>query len=130
LEGRLSLKALHLVAIVFAVTAVGIWGVFLRPVPSRAGYGTITKKTFKPAGTYWQYPVGLNRGFQLATAIPISAAYVFEFKMDEFEGPVFYVLSTNASKAFNVGQKIRIHYKQRVIPFVMRRLYVLEMTPA
>ena len=124
----MSPKFLLVVAIVFAISAVAIWAVFLKPVPVQTGLGTITKKTFKPAGTYWQYPAGLNRGFQMGTQIPIAEAYVFEFKMDRFEGPVFYSLNTGASKGCDVGQKVQIKYRERVIPFVMRRLYVLDMS--
>jgi hypothetical protein len=116
------------VAIFFAVFAGGIWVVFLRPVPTKTATGTITNKSFKPAGTYWQYPAGLNRGFRTATLIPIAEAYVFEIKAEGFEDPIFYSLNTVASQAFDVGKRVRVSYMERGIPFIWRRLYVIDMT--
>ena len=124
----MSPKFLFLAAIFFAVFAGGIWAVFLRPIPVQTASGSITRKTFKPAGTYWQYPSGLDRGFRTATPIPIAEVDVFELAIDGLEGPVFYSLNTVASRAFDVGQKIRIQYRERVIPFVGKRLYVVDMS--
>jgi hypothetical protein len=124
----MSSKFLLAVAIVFAVIAVAIWAVFLRPVPVETASGIITRKTFKPAGTYWQYPVGIDRGFRTATPIPIAEAYVFEIEIDGVQGPVFFSLNTVASQAFVVGQSVQIRYKTRVIPLLFKRLYVLDMS--
>ena len=124
----MSSKFLLAVAIVFAVIAVAIWAVFLRPVPVETASGIITRKTFKPAGTYWQYPVGIDRGFRTATPIPIAEAYVFELEIDGLQGPVFFSLNTVASQAFEVGQSVQIRYKTRVIPLLFKRLYVLDMS--
>lgn len=124
----MSFKFLLVVAIFFALVAVAIWAVFLRPAPVRAAIGMITKKTFKPAGTYWQYPAGVDRGFRTATPIPIAEAYVFELTVEGFDGPIFFSLNTVAGKAFGVGQRVRIRYKERVIPFLSKRVYVLDMS--
>ena len=90
--------------------------------------GTIAKKTFKPAGTYWQYPVGVSRGLRTATPIPIAEAYVFEVTLDGFAGPVFYSLNTVASQAFDVGTTVQIRYQERGIPFIWKRVYILDMS--
>ena len=121
-------KFLLVVAILFALCGIAIWAVFLRPIPVQTAFGRIIRKTFKPAGTYWQYPAGVDRGFRTATPIPIAEADVFELAVAGFEGPVFYSLNTVASKAFEVGQQVRIQYRERVIPFVGKRLYVLDMS--
>jgi hypothetical protein len=127
-EDLVLLKFLFLVAIFFAFVVVAIWAMFLRPIPEQRAFGSITRKTFKPAGTYWQYPVSLDRGFRTATPIPIAEADVFELAIDGFEGPVFFSVNVVASKAFMVGQRIQIHYRERAIPFVGKRVYVLEMS--
>jgi hypothetical protein len=127
-EGRLSSKFLFIVAIFSAVAAAAIWAVFLRAIPVRTAFGSIAGKTFKPAGTYWQYPTGLDRGFRTATPIPIAEADVFELAIDGFEGPVFFSLNTVAAKAFDVGKKVQIQYRERVIHFVGKRIYVLDMS--
>lgn len=121
-------KALLLTSAFFALIAVAIWAVLLRPVPTRTASGTIKQKTFKPAGTYWQYPAGSDRGFRTATPIPIAEAYVFEIATDAFDGPVFYSLNTIASRDFSQGQKVNISYRERGIPFLWKRLYVGDMT--
>ncbi len=123
----MSSRAFLSIAIFFAIAAAAIWAVFLRPIPVQAAFGRITKKTFKPEGTYWQYPAGLDRGFRTATPIPIAEADVFELALDGFEGPVFFSLNTVASKAFNLGQRVQVRYRQRIIPFVGKRIYVLDM---
>ena len=107
-----------------------IWAVFLRPIPVRTASGVIVKKTFKPADTYWEYPVGLDRGFRTANPIPIAEAEVMELTLDGFEGPAYYALNTVASKAFEVGQRVKVQYKERTIPFAWKRLYILDMTAA
>jgi hypothetical protein len=124
-----SSRFLFVVAILFTAAAAAIWFVFLRPIPVQSAIGLITRKTLKPADTYWQYPAGLDRGFRTATPIPLAEADVFELAMDGFEGPVFFSLNTVASKAFQTGQRVQIHYRERAIPFVGKRVYVLDMSP-
>jgi len=66
----------------------------------------------------------------MGTTIPIAEAYVFELSVDGFEGPLFFSLNTVASQAFKVGDKVEIHYRDRAIPFMWRRLYVIDMSAA
>lgn len=124
----MSAKLQLLVAVFLAVVAGGIWVVFLRPVPLRSATGIITNKTFKPAGTYWQFPVGANRNFRAPTAIPTAEAYIFEVAADGFSGPVFYPLNTVASQAFDVGKRVQLKYQERGIPFIWKRVNVIDMT--
>jgi hypothetical protein len=128
MDNLASAKLLFFVAIFFAVCAGGIWVIFLRTVPLLTARGTITNKTFKPAGTYWQYPAGLSRGFRTATRIPIAESYVFEVKVDGFDSLVFYSLNTIASQAFDIGKKVQIRYQERDIPFIWKRVYVVDMS--
>ena len=124
----MSTKLLSLMAVFFAVCAGGIWVIFLRPVPLKTAKGMITDKTFKPTGTNWQYPSGLNRGFRTATPIPTAEAFVFEIRVDGFERPIFHSLNTVASQAFGVGARVQIRYQERGIPFIWKRVYVLDMS--
>ncbi|TFG37659.1 MAG: hypothetical protein E4H46_01335 [Desulfobacterales bacterium] len=121
---------MFIVAISFAIVAVGIWFVFLRPVPLQKATGTITHKIFKPAGEHWQYPVGLNRDFLLPTKIPIAESYIFGIQIDgSGQAAVGYALNTVASKEFEVGNRVQIEYQERGIPLLWKRLYVLDMRP-
>jgi hypothetical protein len=127
MDNSVSPKLLFFVAILFAVLTGGIWVVLLRPVPLKTAMGTITKRSFKPAGTYWQHRVGVNRGFRTATPIPIAEAYIFEVAVDGFGSPVFYSLNTVASQAFEVGTRVQVRYQERSIPFIWKRVYVVDM---
>lgn len=120
-------NVMFIVAIFFAIVAVGIWFVFLRPVPQQKATGTVTHKIFKPAGEHWQYPVGLERGFLLPTKIPIAESYIFGIQIDGSGEVVGYALNTVASKEFEVGKRVQIEYQERGIPLLWRRLYVLDM---
>lgn len=120
-------KVLLILAALFAIASWAIWIVFLRPVPAQLANGRITNKTLKPAGTYWQYPPGMNRGFRLATPIPVEEADVFEIALDGFDGPIFFSLNTVAGREFAVGQNVSVSYQERVIPFLTRRVYVMDM---
>jgi hypothetical protein len=113
----------------FAVLAVLLWFFFVRPVPSQWLTGTIASKTFKPAGTYWQYPPGIRQGFRTANAIPIAESFVFEIEVPELPGPAFLGLNVVASEGFGVGQRVRIEVIERNVPGVWRRVYVLDMKP-
>jgi hypothetical protein len=127
MDNSASLKLLFFAVIFFAVLTGGIWVVLLRPVPLKTAMGTIMKRSFEPAGTYWQHRVGVNRGFRTATPIPIAEAYIFEVSVDGFENPFFYSLITVASQAFEVGTRVQVRYQEKSIPFIWKRLYVVDM---
>jgi hypothetical protein len=120
-------KFLIVVAIISGATAVVIWGIFLRPVPIRTALGKIAGKSYKPAGTYWQYPASLDRGFRTATPIPISEAFVFEIVLPGYRSPVFYSLGTGAARNFDIGQTVQLTFRERTIPFAGKRVYVMNM---
>lgn len=126
----MSPKVLFTIAILFALFAAGTWLIFLRPAAVRTTLGIIAKKTFKPAGTYWQYPVGADRSLRTATEIPIAEAYVFELSINGLQGPVFYSLNTVASRGFETGQRIRIVYQRRGLPFIWSRIFVEKIVAA
>jgi hypothetical protein len=82
---------------------------------------------FKPAGTYWQYPVGADRSLRTATGIPIAEAYVFEIAADGIESPLFFSLNVIVSREFEVGQRVQIVYRRRGLAFVWSRIFVEKM---
>jgi hypothetical protein len=122
-------KVLFFITVFFAVAALAVWAVFLRPVPIRTALGKITGKAYKPAGTYWQYPAGLDRGFRTGTPIPISEAYVFEIVLAGYGGPAFFSLNPVAARNFDIGQTVQLTFRERAIPFVGKRIYVMNMEP-
>ena len=120
-------KILFMTALMFAFLALGTYVMLLRPAAAHTALGTITGKKFKPAGTYWQYPVGADRSLRTATEIPIAEACVFEIAADGLQSPLFFSLNVVASRDFNVGQRVRIVYLQRGLPFIWSRIFVEKM---
>jgi hypothetical protein len=118
------------VALAFALIAGLTWFTFLRPVPVQTAMGTIRSKSFKPAGEYWQQPVGNRDGFWTATRIPIAECYIFGIQVDGRAGEARVSLNTGAAQAFNVGQRVWIEYVERGFPPIWKRDYVSEMKRA
>jgi hypothetical protein len=118
------------VALVFALIAGLIWFTFLRPVPVQTAVGIIRSKSFKPAGEYWQQPVGNRDGFWTATRIPIAECYIFGIQVDGRAGEARASLNIVTAQAFNVGQRVQIEYVERGLPLIWKRVYVTEMRRA
>ena len=116
-------------ALIFAFLALGTYVMLLGPAAAHAALGTITGKKFKPAGTHWQYPVGADRSLRTVTEIPIAEAYVFEIAAEDLRDPLFFSLNVVASREFEVGQKVRIVYRRRGLPFIWSRIFVEKIVP-
>ncbi len=101
--------------------------VFLRPEETKTADAIITGKVFQKSTTYQQSQAGPNRGLQTPTSIPIAESYLFFLKLVTPEETARIALNTLASREFEVGQKVRIQYQTRGIPFVWRRIYVTSM---
>jgi hypothetical protein len=99
----------------------------LRPAAAHTALGTITGKKFKPAGTYWQYPVGADRSLRTATEIPIAEAYLSEIAADGLQSPLFFSSNVVASREFEVGRRVQIVYRRRGLPFIWSRIFVEKM---
>jgi hypothetical protein len=115
---------------VFLSFAVGIWLVFLRPVPVETATGTVRSKTFKPAGEYVQYQPGSRSSFRSATRIPIAECYVLGIEVTGEQDELRYAVNTTAATRFEVGQRVNIQYQRRGVPPFWRRVYVTDVTPA
>jgi hypothetical protein len=114
-------------AITFALIALAGFLVLAQPTTRKTATGVITSKTFKPDSTHTQTHGGRRRS---STQIPIAEAYSFEIKVDEMDEPARISLNTLASKNFEIGQQVRIEYDWRRIPFIFRRVTVVDMKPA
>jgi hypothetical protein len=126
----MSPKLQLILAATFGLISVLIWFVFLRPVPKRSTVGVIRNKQFKPAGEYSQQPAGDRSGFRLPTRIPIAECYVFEIQVEGWPAAAHTSLNTVAAREFEVGQKVNIEYQERGIPFLWKRVYVINMGAA
>jgi len=117
-------------AVVLAAFAGAMWIGFVRPAQRETAYGKITAKVHKPEGTYQQTPVGANRGFRTPNRIPIAESYLFNIALDGTAEPVATALNVVLSRQFEVGQRVHVTYERRGIGPFLRRIRVLEMTPA
>jgi hypothetical protein len=122
-------KVPFMTALIFAFLALGTYVMLLGPAAAHTALGTITGKKFKPAGTHWQYPVGADRSLRAATKIPIAEAYVFEIAADGLQSPLFFSSNVVASREFEVGQRVRIVYRRRGLPFIWSRIFVEKIVP-
>jgi hypothetical protein len=123
-------KVYLILAVVFGLVFVALWVVFLRPVSTLTGTGTIASKTFRENATYWQTQPGLDRGMRTPTPVPIAEAYLFEITLDQGGEVVTYALNTQASQSFNEGERVVVQYQRRGVPPFWERAYVLTMEPA
>lgn len=114
-------------AIVFAATAGVLWGIFLRPVPVERTTAQIKAKTHKPAGTYWQQQVGVNRGFRTPTPIAIDESYVLELYIDQFDSAGYVAVPPADEGKFQVGQRVSMEYQRRGLPLFGYRTTVLSV---
>lgn len=122
----MSEKLLFIAAAFFMLFAA-IALVFLRPAREESALGVIKQKTFKPPGVYAQYPVGADRSLRTATEIPIAEAYIFEIAADGLKDPLYFSLNVVASREFEVGQRVRIVYRRRGLPFIWSRIFIEKM---
>lgn len=122
-------NVLILVALLFALIAGLLWFAFLRPVPVQTALGVIRSKSYKPAGEYWQQPVGNREGFWTPTRIPIAECYVFGILVEGRPGEARIARNTVEARAFNVGQRVQIEYVERGLPPIWKRIYVSDMKP-
>lgn len=116
-------------ALALALFAFMMWFVFLRAVPLRTARGVITTKTAHAGHTYIQQPVGRRSGFWTPIQIPIESCHVFEIALDGIDEPAQLALNDVKSRAFDVGQRVRITYTLRGIPPIWQRAYVSDMNP-
>jgi hypothetical protein len=114
---------------ILALVAAAIWLVFLRPAPRVSARGVIAAKTFRPASTYRQQPIGNRGGFWGSTPIPIAEGYVFRIRVEGRAAELRYTLNTQAAAAFAVGQPVRVEYEERGVPRIWGMDLVFRMTP-
>ena len=115
------------IAVVFGLLSVGIWFFMLKSVPTFVGKATIKSKIHKPAGEYWQQPVGINRGFRTANKIPMAEAYVIELFCEDLQTEVFYSESVSEAQQLQEGSQVVIDYQMRKIPFYGTKVMVLKL---
>jgi hypothetical protein len=121
-------KALFFVAFLFAVVFGVIWSVFLRPMTIQETTGVITDKYFEPEMERFITSNPNGQDFKgRSTTMKVAEGYVFKIKLDASENIVSYALNTVGSGYFEVGNKVKIKYQKKGIPFLWERIYVLEM---
>lgn len=117
------------IASLFALAAILIWVAFLRPVPVQTTTAVIKAKTHKPAGTYWQQQVGVNRGFRTAIPISVAESFVLELYSDELDSTGFYSVSPSEADAYPVGGRVAMEYKRRGLPLFGYKTTVYSVRP-
>lgn len=117
-------------ATVAALVSLGMWYAFVRPAPQQAATGVITSKSLQAARTINRYQGGARREAWTEERIRVPESYVFEIRVEGLSTPVRYWAPVPVGEKYQVGQRVRIRYVERSIPFFRRRLNVIEMLPA
>ena len=116
------------IVISFLVVAAVIWLVMLRPVEKKTAQGTVTRKTHKPEGEYWQYQPGTRAGFHMPTKITIAEGYVLEIECADLPKPIYTVVNTVEARQYEVGDQVSIEWVERSIPGIWKKAYVSQLT--
>ncbi|MFL6449152.1 MAG: hypothetical protein ACJ746_15915 [Bryobacteraceae bacterium] len=119
-------NALLLTAVTLAVVSVLIWWVLVRPISPQSAIGTIVGKTYHAPGEYTRLRTGPRREVWSREKINLPEGYVFDIDLGNAK-LVHYGLSDGAAAEFNIGQKVRIEYEERKLPYVWKRAYVRKM---
>lgn len=117
-------------AAALAIAACVIWLALIRRGPEETALATILTKGHLSGSTYFQQPIGADRGFKVPTHIAIAEANAFELTVDGVADTVRASFNTVKSRQFDVGQRVRVQYERRGIPPLWTRITVVEMTPA
>lgn len=121
---------MHLMfAMVMLAVAIGIWFVFLRPVPTAMARGVVIEKFYRPEGTYWQYHAGDRRGFRGPTPIAIAESYSLTLQWDHAPRTAQVSVNMAESDRFQIGTPVQFEYVIRGIPLFWTRVYVLNVSP-
>jgi hypothetical protein len=120
-------KVLFVTALIFAFLALGTYVTLLSPAAAHTALGTITGNLNRQAliGSIQL----ADRSLRTATEIPIAEAYVFEIAADGLQSPLFFSSNVVASQEFEVGQRVRIVYRRRGLPFIWSRIFVEKTVP-
>ena len=123
-------KVMTAAALFFAAASGLIWAAFLRPVPIEQATAEVRAKTFKPAGTYWQQQVGINRSFRTPTPIAVDECYIMGLYSSGIDSAGFFSVPTAEEAKYQVGQRVAIEYQRDGgLPFFGYRTIVLSIRP-
>ena len=114
-----------------ALAAAGVlWYVLVRPVPERQGEGVVTGYGFREAERVEREMPHTGRVVETGprrTAYTLPDRYVYDVLLDGREAPVRFSVPSLGAPAFAVGQRVRVTYRERTIPFAGTRVYVSAM---
>ena len=128
LDPRIALP----LALIMLLVAVSIWYIYLRPVPEKQGTGVITSFQFLPAETVERSVPRLMRSLEYMprhTRYSLPDRYVYQIGLEPQGIEAMYTVPTPNSPEFEVGQRVKLVYQERYIPFRGRRVFVKEMSP-
>lgn len=117
---------LGLFAILFAGLA---WYFLVRPVPDQTTVATIISRTFQPAEKVEKKIPRTSRSFEeppREISYSLPDRYLFRLRLDDGTEAGF-TAPAHGLEYFQAGQRVRVVYLARWIPFFGRRVFVKEM---
>lgn len=118
-------------AVILTLFAVIAWYFLVRPVPDQTTVATIISRTFQPTEQVEKKIPRTSRSFEeppREISYSLPDRYLFSLRLDDgteagFTAPALGMENVQA------GQRVRVVYLERRIPFFGRRVFVKEMKP-
>lgn len=119
------------IALLAISAAVAIWYVLVRPVPEQTAVGVVVDRSFQEAERVEKSAPHTGRVVETGprqTAYTLPDRHVYTIRLDGYVVPARYALTHAGEPAFEVGDRVQVHFRARHIPFVGQRLYVQEVS--
>ena len=118
---------------VLALAAAGfLWYVMVRPVPEQVAVATVTERGFAEAERVEKSVPQTGRVVETGprkTAYTLPYRHVYTLRLDGRDGPVQHSVQSIGEPEFEIGQRVRVVYQERHIPFLGSRVYVSTINP-
>ena len=117
-------------ALIMMLIMLGIWYIYVRPVPEMSVTGVIISRQFLPAQTVERSVPRLMRSLEYMprhTRYSLPDRYVYQIRMDRAGIEAMYTSPTGNEAEYEVGRRVKLVYQERYIPLRGRRIFVKEM---
>jgi hypothetical protein len=119
------------VLVIALLVAISIWYVLVRPVPEKWAKGVIVGQTFRSEETVEKSVPRTSRSlehYSKETKYTLPDRFIYSIRLDNEETEVRYSMPALGNLKLENGQRVKVVYLERSIPFIWKKFYVKEMT--
>ena len=120
------------VGLLALIAAILIWYVLVRPVQEKATTGQIVGRAFRSKETVEKTVPRTSRSLEhypKETKYTLPDRYIYTIRLDEEGSEVRYSMPALEHLKLENGQKVKVVYLERSIPFIWKKIFVKEITP-